>query len=60
MTAEDQKREAMHDVDEFFAYLASNPEKSCTLRLVGGKGKLLGSGLELNKPAGRGLNFTEE
>jgi hypothetical protein len=56
---EKQVQEAMNDVKEFFAHLQAYPDKSFTLRLEGGKGKYRGSGLEINKPAGKGLNFTE-
>ena len=59
MTLAAQKEEAINDVKEFFAHLEAYPEKSFTLRLEGGKGQYRGAGLEINKPAGKGLNFTE-
>lgn len=59
MSPEEQLQEAMNDVREFFAHLQSYPEKTFTLRLEGGKGCYRGAGLEINKPAGKGLNFTE-
>jgi hypothetical protein len=56
--SEEQKAEAQSDLNEFFAQLEAFPEKSYTLRLEGGKGQYRGAGLEINKPAGKGLSFT--
>ncbi len=59
MTLDEQKREAMNDIKEFFEHLEAYPEKSFTLRFEGRKGQYCGAGLEINKPAGKGLNFTK-
>ncbi len=51
--------EALNDVREFLTCLEAMQEKTFTLKLEGRKGKYCGASLEINKPAGKGLNFTE-
>jgi hypothetical protein len=59
VSIEKQVEEAVNDVKEFFANLQACPEKSFTLTFRGAKGKYNGADLLINKPAGKGLNFTE-